>query len=52
MALSKRRTRDQYNLEARLEALIHEHLLDMEEHPNMQSKIGRASCRERVLRLV
>ena len=41
MALTKRRTRDQYDLEGRLERLIHEHLLDMEERPSMQSSKDR-----------
>lgn len=39
----KSRTTDQYNLEARLERLIHEHLLDMEEHPEMYASKDRLS---------
>lgn len=37
----KARTSDQYNLEARLEQLIHFHLLDIEENPQMHSAKDR-----------
>ena len=40
MAL-KARTQDKYNLEERLETLIHEHLLDLEENPNMYASKDR-----------
>lgn len=39
----KARTNDPYNLEARLERLIHVHLLDMEEHPEMYASKDRLS---------
>lgn len=39
----KARTADTYNLEARLEALIHHHLTDMEEHPEMYASRDRLS---------
>lgn len=42
MALARKaRTSDQYNLEARLEKLIHEHLLDIEEHPELYASKDR-----------
>lgn len=40
----KARTSDTYNLEARLETLIHHHLLDMEEHPEMYASKDRLSA--------
>lgn len=43
MALTARkaRTSDTYNLEARLETLIHHHLLDIEENPDMYAAKDR-----------
>lgn len=43
-ALRKARTSDQYNLEGRLEQLIHFHLLDMEENPQMYAAKDRLSA--------
>lgn len=40
----KARTSDQYDLEARLEAVIDLHLRDMEEHPEMYSAKDRLSA--------
>lgn len=37
----KARTSDQYNLEARLEQLIHHHMLDIEENPEMYAAKDR-----------
>lgn len=37
----KSRTNDEYNLEARLEKIIHFHLLDMEENPEMYASKDR-----------
>lgn len=42
-AAHKSRTSDQYNLEARLEQLIHHHLLDLEENPEMYAAKDRLS---------
>lgn len=39
----KSRTSDQYDLESRLEKLIHFHLLDMEENPEMYAAKDRLS---------
>lgn len=40
----KARTNDTYNLEARLENLIHYHLLDMEENPEMYASKDRLAA--------
>lgn len=40
----KSRTSDQYNLEARLEQLIHHHLLDLEENPMMYAAKDRLAA--------
>lgn len=45
MALPRKaRTSDTYNLEARLETLIHHHLLDMEENPEMYASKDRLAA--------
>lgn len=45
MALARKaRTSDQYNLEARLEQLIHHHLLDLEENPEMYAAKDRLAA--------
>lgn len=44
MPVSKKsRTNDEYDLEARLEKIIHFHLLDMEENPEMYAAKDRLS---------
>lgn len=42
-ASKKARTSDEYDLEARLEKIIHFHLLDMEENPEMYAAKDRLS---------